>query len=485
MESPVAVDALRADYKLEGDALLADYVQRYRSLIERLCRILLRDSTDAEDAAQQTFLLAYQSLLTGTRPHHPRAWLCTIARRECWAHDYRRRRERAVPQEEARTEPDPAERTVLRAELATINAGLEQLPARQRQAIVLREFAGLSYTQLAAALEVSESAAEALLVRARRNLREARLVLFLFPFPNSLRRILRLGSGHARTAVGVQAAKAVAVATLVTATVAASGSGVPAERAVSPSPSVAERAKPTPKPVARTPHRRTATHRPAVRRAQPVPAQARTAPPIAASVHVDSTTPAGRALTATGVPGPISPTLPSPSAAPQPSVRLSPPQPQTNRPHPSSPRPRATAPKHVTAPPAATTPTVTPPAPSTPTTTAPDPSATPPAPSTPTTTEPDPSATPAPPPADTTVTTPAPSTLTTIAPDPSATPPAPSTPTTTEPDPSATPAPSPADTTDTAPPASDEPTGGTPTGDGDTKPGIGNGDKNHDHVGNR
>src|SRR5262249_44838683 len=152
--------ALRADLKVENDALLADYVQRYRRLIERLCRILLADSGDAEDATQQTFLLAYQSLLSGTRPHHPRAWLCTIARRECWARDHRPRRGRAAARRETRTGRDPAERTVLRAELATISASLEQLPARQRQAIVLREMAGLSYTQLAAALEVSESAAE-------------------------------------------------------------------------------------------------------------------------------------------------------------------------------------------------------------------------------------------------------------------------------------------------------------------------------------
>src|SRR4029453_5513987 len=110
MESEVAVDALRADLKVEGDALLADYVQHYRRLIERLCRILLADSGDAEDATQQTFLLAYQSLLSGTRPHNPRAWLCTIARRECWARDHRRRRERlrVVSQAEERTGADPA-----------------------------------------------------------------------------------------------------------------------------------------------------------------------------------------------------------------------------------------------------------------------------------------------------------------------------------------------------------------------------------------
>jgi RNA polymerase sigma-70 factor (ECF subfamily) len=422
MESPVAVDALRADEKFEGDALLADYVQRYRSLVERLCRILLGDPSDAEDATQQTFLLAYQSLLTGTRPHHPRAWLCTIARRECWARDDRRRRERAVPREEARAEPDPAERTVLRAELATINAGLEQLPARQRQAIVLRELAGLSYTQLAAALEVSESAAEALLVRARRNLREVRLLLFLIPFPRSLRRLFRHGSGQARSAVGVPAAKAVAVATIVTATVAVAGSGVPADRAVEPAPIVAERTIPAPRPVAaRAPHRHIPASRPAVRHHTPLPARARSTKPTAAPVHVETTVPAPAAQSVTSDPGPGS-AASSPSTAPRPSVPPSTPTPRTPRPHPSAPRPHGSAPKPVTAPP---------PAPPLPATT----------PSPPAPTATGPAASPPPPP--------------------------------------------PPDTTATEPSAPDEGSGTASGADGDTKPGNGYGDKNHDHDGKR
>jgi RNA polymerase sigma-70 factor, ECF subfamily len=423
MESPVAVDALRADEKLEGDALLADYVQRYRSLVERLCRILLGDSTDAEDATQQTFLLAYQSLLAGTRPHHPRAWLCTIARRECWARDHRRRRERAVPQEEARAEPDPAERTVLRAELATINAGLEQLPARQRQAIVLRELAGLSYTQLAAALEVSESAAEALLVRARRNLREVRLLVFLIPFPRSLRRLLRHGSGHARSAVGVPAAKAVAVATIVTATVAVAGSGVPTERAVEPTPIVAEKTISAPRPVTRAQHRPVHVRRPAVRHTAPLAARARSTEPAAAPVHLDTTAPASVAQSVTSAPAPSS-AASSPSTAPHPSVRPPTPAPQTPRPHPSAPRPHRSAPKHVTAPRPAPTPTATTPSPPAPTDTGPA------------------AGSPPPPPA-------------------------------------------PTDTTTTEPSAPDGGSGTTSGADGDTKPGNGYGDENHDHNGKR
>jgi RNA polymerase sigma-70 factor, ECF subfamily len=417
MQSPVAVDALRAHEKLEGDALLADYVQRYRSLVERLCRILLGNASDAEDAAQQTFLLAYQSLLAGTRPHQPRAWLCTIARRECWARDHRRRRERDVPREVARAEPDPAERTVMRAELATINAGLEQLPVRQRQAIVLRELAGLSYTQLAAAMEVSESAAEALLVRARRNLREARLVLVLLSFPDSLRRLLRLGSGHARAAVGAQAVKAVAVATIVTATTAVAGAGVPAERVASPKPSIA-RATPAPKPAARKMKRRAPSRRVAVRRARPVAVQPHAPRPVGAPVHVESATPTPAAQALAGDPPATTTTArPLSPAKPDPPVRASTPTAREPSPHPKTPRSHTTTtPNHVPPPPPAET---------TPTETAPPPP-----------TETDPSVTPLPPP--------------------------------------------PTETTETAPPVPEEPPG---TGaDGDTKPGNGKGDKNHDHF---
>ena len=368
MHSPVAVGTRRSDGRLEHDALLAEYVQRYRRLVERLCRILLSDSSDAEDAAQQTFLLAYQSLLAGTRPHHSRAWLCAIARRECWAREHRRRREQAVPPAEARAETDPAERTILRAELATMNAGLKDLPARQRQAIVLRELAGLSYSQLAAALEVTESAAGALLVRARRNLRDARLALvLLLSFPRPLRRFLRLGSGHARAAVGIQSAKAVAVVTLVTATTAVAGSTVvPSQPVARPSPKVGRAAT-------ETRHARTAPHhavpriRPAVHhvpraaRIEPTPANP-AASPSRVSPPVPSSSAAARSAGGAGSPA-APPEVPAPSPGPKPRIST-----------PTAPRPHSAAPEHPKPPPAVkSTPTATPaPAPATTTTSEPD-----------------------------------------------------------------------------------------------------------------
>ena len=426
----MAVDALRADLKVEGDALLADYVQRYRRLIERLCRILLADSGDAEDAAQQTFLLAYQSLLSGTRPHHPRAWLCTIARRECWARDHRRRRERAAAQPETRTEPDPAERTVLRAELATISAGLEQLPARQRQAIVLREMAGMSYTQLAAALEVSESAAEALLVRARRNLRDARLgLVLLWPFPHRLRRLVQTGFGHARNGLGISAAKAAAVVTIVTAATAVAGSAAPFEQAAIPAPNIVTRAAVVRPPVTKAADRRVVKRYPAVRRMQPIRGRNLVQPVVSSATVQPSLPAAGPQDAATGSSSDGSALHAAPAPI-RPTVRAATPNAQPHTPKPRTLQRPVT--KH-----------------STPSRPAPPPKAATPLPPAPTTTEPDPAA--APPPTAETTETPLP----------------------------------PTETTETPPPAAvEDPAGsGSDNPDGDTKAGNGYGDKNHEHNG--
>jgi len=224
MQSAVTVDAdspsqRRPGEQLDADALFVELVHRHRPLIHRLCRVLLGDASEAEDAAQQTFLLAYESLLSGVQPRQPRAWLFAIARRECWARRHRRGRERAVLQA-ARAELDPSERVVLRDELATVIAGLRRLPARQKQALVLRELVGLSYRQIATVLEIFESAADSLLVRARRSLRRGMFVLAPVPFSLSLLRSLQhffrraCRTAHAWASVGAQAT-AGAAATLI------------------------------------------------------------------------------------------------------------------------------------------------------------------------------------------------------------------------------------------------------------------------------
>jgi RNA polymerase sigma-70 factor, ECF subfamily len=146
---------------------------RYLRTVSGLCRALLRDRAEAEDATQQTFLSAHRALLNGTDPREPAAWLATIARNECWTRIRARMREplSVSELETASNEPDPYAEAVRRADLAAVWSAIEELPRPQRDALLLREFGGLSYDELAEALAVSGSAVESLLFRARQRLR--------------------------------------------------------------------------------------------------------------------------------------------------------------------------------------------------------------------------------------------------------------------------------------------------------------------------
>jgi RNA polymerase sigma factor (sigma-70 family) len=138
-----------------------------------LCHALLRDGAEAEDAAQQVFLAAHRALLNGTTPREPAAWLATIARNECWARIRARMRE-PLPSDEvdgAASLSDPLAEAIRNADLAALWSAVAELPRRQRDALLLREFGGLSYEELAGALAVSGPAVESLLFRARQSMR--------------------------------------------------------------------------------------------------------------------------------------------------------------------------------------------------------------------------------------------------------------------------------------------------------------------------
>jgi len=180
-------------------------------LVGGLCRALLRDRAEAEDATQQVFLAAHRSLLNGTSPREPAAWLATIARNECWGRIRTRMRE-PLPTADIdgeRSPSDPLATAIRNADLAAMWSAIAELPRQQRDALLLREFGGLSYGELAGALAVSGSAVESLLFRARQGVR-ARLQtayagLTGGSWLESLTRLAGLGGGMAPVAAKVAA----------------------------------------------------------------------------------------------------------------------------------------------------------------------------------------------------------------------------------------------------------------------------------------
>ena len=145
--------------------------QRHVGDVYRYALAVMRNPTDAEDVTQTTFLNAYRSYVEkGSRPEKPQNWLISIAHNVC----RQRFRQSARRPAEVSFEDDIAD-TVVDDETPTgddIRRALGHLAFNQRAALVMRELEGRSYAEIADILEVSTSAVETLIFRARRALRE-------------------------------------------------------------------------------------------------------------------------------------------------------------------------------------------------------------------------------------------------------------------------------------------------------------------------
>jgi RNA polymerase sigma-70 factor (ECF subfamily) len=147
-----------------------DLYRQHGGEVYRYAYAVLGNHADAEDVTQTTFLNAYRALEQGVRPRKPSNWLLTIssnAIKQRFRQEQARPREVELDERLAGNEADDEGPSV--GELLT---ALSKIPPHQRQALVLREFEGRSYAEIAEILAVTTSALETLLFRARRSLAE-------------------------------------------------------------------------------------------------------------------------------------------------------------------------------------------------------------------------------------------------------------------------------------------------------------------------
>jgi RNA polymerase sigma factor (sigma-70 family) len=155
----------------EADVTRALY-EEYANQVFRYCLHQLGSREEAEDAVQSTFLNAFRGIKRGVVPELEAAWLFKIAHNVCLSRRrsaWRRGRIESPADFEVIEEltPAPSRRA---DELIGLQEVLERLPETQRRAILLREWQGLSYREIAAELELSQGAVETLIFRARRSL---------------------------------------------------------------------------------------------------------------------------------------------------------------------------------------------------------------------------------------------------------------------------------------------------------------------------
>ncbi|NJD31858.1 MAG: RNA polymerase sigma factor RpoE [Gammaproteobacteria bacterium] len=154
-------------------------VLRYQHKVIKLVARLLRDPTEAEDVAQEAFVKAYRALGSFRGDSAFYTWLYRIAvntARNAMASRQRRpldyeadlsETEQSAVESRMR-HTDTPEATVLSDEIhQTVNRAVADLPEDLRTAIILREAEGLSYEEIAAAMDCPVGTVRSRIFRAR------------------------------------------------------------------------------------------------------------------------------------------------------------------------------------------------------------------------------------------------------------------------------------------------------------------------------
>ena len=172
MEIAPSVFENEARLSVEEEAL-ETLVDQYASTLYRVAFSILRNPSDAEDAVQETFLrvLRHREALSEIRDH--RVWLIRIV----WNIVLdRKRRAKTRPEtddvaELARVLPanglSAEQRAAAAQHHARVLACVEQLPAKEREVMMLSAFDELSSVEISAVLGITESSVRSRLFRAR------------------------------------------------------------------------------------------------------------------------------------------------------------------------------------------------------------------------------------------------------------------------------------------------------------------------------
>lgn len=163
-----------------SDEAFTMLVEEHQTHVYNLCYRMLGEPEAAEDAAQESFLRAYQNLQRYDRNRPFATWLLSIAAHYC-IDRLRRRKLSVFSLDEENDEgvtfeiadpasPNPEAESVKREERDRLHILLKDLDATDRAAIVLRYWNDYSEIEIAESLNLTVSAVKSRLHRARRAL---------------------------------------------------------------------------------------------------------------------------------------------------------------------------------------------------------------------------------------------------------------------------------------------------------------------------
>ena len=162
-----------------------ELVRKHQDRIYRHALYLLKNTEDAKDMAQETFIKAWQHR-TKLRQETVQAWLLKCVRNLCFNQLKRRKFQVHLSDEdddgdtfgmllktqENKSSPSPEELTIKQETKQLVHRAIGELPASMKSIVIMRELEGMSYKEIAAVVKQPENSVKSIVFRARKKLRE-------------------------------------------------------------------------------------------------------------------------------------------------------------------------------------------------------------------------------------------------------------------------------------------------------------------------
>ena len=147
----------------------------YQKKVFLICLGFCRNTSDAQDLAQEVYLKAYKNISTLEDISLSRYWLFRIARNTCLNFQKKHRLDRISAIEmiqKIKTPQTPESELIFHEQLLLLKETIHRLPRKQRDVFVMKEYGDLSYEEIAKTLDIKMGTVMSRLNRARQAIRE-------------------------------------------------------------------------------------------------------------------------------------------------------------------------------------------------------------------------------------------------------------------------------------------------------------------------
>ncbi|HVZ95550.1 MAG TPA: RNA polymerase sigma factor [Chitinophagaceae bacterium] len=170
--------------KKRDRAAFKQIVETWQGMVYNTALSILQNAEDAEDVTQEAFIQAFESVAKFKGESKFSTWLYRITVSKAMDHIRRKKRKKRFAFIESLygtndkmvvDPPDffhPGVSMERKENAAILFKAVEQLPPNQKTAFVLNKIEGLSYNEIGGVMKISDSAVDALLQRAKGNLKK-------------------------------------------------------------------------------------------------------------------------------------------------------------------------------------------------------------------------------------------------------------------------------------------------------------------------